>query len=88
MVYIQEGRGKQDHYEERNGRFLKDLTGAFRDEQYNVWIEDTLNEINNRYDAAEEKITELEEIAVKLSMVSRILRCPPKILCPGYTPPT
>lgn len=51
-------------------------------------MKNILDGINNRYDAAEEKIAKLEEGTVKLSEVSRILRCTPKISCPWYTNPT
>lgn len=46
-------------------------------------MKNILDDINNRYDAAEEKIAELEEIAVTLSVMGRILRWTPKISCPG-----
>lgn len=64
MVSNQEDRGKHDHYEERNGRFLNDLSGALRDKKYSVWLQDILNEIDNKNDAAEEKITKVKETAV------------------------
>lgn len=37
--------------------------------------------MNNRYNAAEENVTELEKTAVDLSVVGRTLGCPLKILC-------
>lgn len=64
MVSNQEDRGKHDHYEERNGRFLNDLSGALRHKKYSVWLQDILNEIDNKNDAAEEKITKVKETAV------------------------
>ena len=64
MVSNQEDRGKHDHYEERNGRFLNDLSGALRDKKYSVWLHGILNEIDNKNDAAEEKITKVKETAV------------------------
>lgn len=83
MVSKQEGRGKHDHYKERNGRFLNDLSDAFRNKKYNVWLEHILNEIDNKNDAAEEKITKVEETAVKLSVLGRILKCSQRfcVLC-------
>lgn len=32
--------------------------------KYNVWLEDILNEMDNKNDAGEEKITKVKEIAV------------------------
>lgn len=50
-------------------------------------MKNTLDDINNMYDDAEEKIAELEETAVKLSVVGRILICTPKISYPWCTFP-
>lgn len=61
MFYIQKSRGKHDHYEGRNRRYWKDPNGTFRDEKHNVCKKNVLDGINNKYHAAEENITELEE---------------------------
>lgn len=63
--------GKHDRDEWRNRKYKKDLSCASRVEKKISEMKNTLNEISNRLDTAEEKISEHKEIAVETATKPR-----------------
>lgn len=62
---------KHDYNEEKNIIFKSEPSGASRDEKCTSEIKLLLEEIHSRLKNAEEKISELEIIVIKLSIMNK-----------------
>lgn len=67
VLYFQDGRGKHEHAQVKHQRFFlkkKATTDWTYRAEKNVWKENILDDSNSRLDTAEEKMSELEDIAI------------------------